>query len=463
MRDLWDRAQKNWAGPIGEVVDERYLDFILTFPLPPLAGRDWGAEATHPDIPLKEDTKPLEMEMQPNPDELANKDKPDADSFQTDPSQQLGMGPGGYEGGAVGRPYGGYGGSGYGEGGGYGRTPYGGGGGYGPVGRPGGGYGEGGGGYGPVGRPGGGYGGGYGMRPMGGGEGGYGGGYSGTSRSMTQQASLVPGVDFWLFRFIDFSVEPGKRYKYRVKLVLADPNFGVDPNTLHNDVLDRQRKEVQEAKARGDKTPTSNNHRYVADWSEPTPTIGIPLAGSVKLAEVRLPAADKLNDEPAIKLLVESFNVDEKGNAIKAVEELDTRRGYVANMTKNDQRYIGPDGQWIDEVEKFSFRTGITVLDVDGGETLGKDTTAPARVLLMGPAGELYIRNELDDAQTVATHNAIMEADDRRKRDGGQGGAYPSGGYGGYGRGGEGGGYGGPGGGYGRPGGGYGGYGRGGN
>jgi hypothetical protein len=209
------------------------------------------------------------------------------------------------------------------------------------VGRPGGGYGEGGmGGYGgAVGRPGGGYGGygGYGR----GGEGGMGGGYGGggASRSMTQKTELAPKVDFWLLRFIDFSVEPGKRYKYRVKLVLADPNFGMPENVLDSTVTDRQRKEAAEAKAAGKTKP---NYRMVAEWSEPTPSVGIPLAGSVKLAGIKLPSGGNVNDEPTIKLLVESFNVDEKGNAIKAAEEQDTRRGYVANMTKRDQRYIGP-------------------------------------------------------------------------------------------------------------------------
>ena len=28
----------------------------------------------------------------------------------------------------------------------------------------------------------------------------------------------------WLLRFFDFSVEPGKKYKYRVRLVMLDPN-----------------------------------------------------------------------------------------------------------------------------------------------------------------------------------------------------------------------------------------------
>ena len=44
-------------------------------------------------------------------------------------------------------------------------------------------------------------------------------------RSATQKTTVAKGVDFWLLRFFDFSVQPGKRYKYRVRLVLADPNY----------------------------------------------------------------------------------------------------------------------------------------------------------------------------------------------------------------------------------------------
>lgn len=284
----------------------------------------------------------------------------------------------------------------------------------------------------------------------GGGEGMMGGGYGGgMTRSSAPKTTVAPGVDFWLFRFIDFAVEPGKKYKYRVKLVLADANANLPENVLAPLVLDRQRKEAQEAKAANRKNKP--DYRIVSEWSEPTPTIGIPLTGSVRLAETKLPAAGKLNDEPVAKLLVESLNLDENRNAIKAAEESDFRRGYVANMATRNQKYIGPDGRWIDEVESFTFLTGITLLDVDGGESLGKDATAPSRVLLMGPAGELYVRNEQDDMQYVEIHRAIMEADKKRGTMGGEGGyGSPGGGYGGEGGRGGYGGYGpGGGGGYG--------------
>ena len=88
-----------------------------------------------------------------------------------------------------------------------------------------------------------------------GGEGGYGrGGGGGGMRSATQKTTVAKGVDFWLLRFFDFSVEPGKRYKYRVRLVLADPNYGLPPQMLAPLVLDRKDRK---------------DHRFVEEWSEP--------------------------------------------------------------------------------------------------------------------------------------------------------------------------------------------------
>jgi hypothetical protein len=280
-----------------------------------------------------------------------------------------------------------------------------------------------------------------GMAGRGGYEGGYGRGgmmAGGGSRSATQKATLAKGVDFWLLRFFDFSVQPGKRYKYRVKLVLADPNYGLTPNLLAPTVLDRKDRK---------------DHRFVEEWSEPTPTVGIPLAGSVRLVQVKPEVEGKYNEEPAAKLLVESFDVDEKGNAIHAAREVDNlRRGSVANMTARRQEYLGPDGRWIDEIESFKFHTGITLLDVAGGEPMGRETL-PAKALLMGPAGEIYVRNEVDDKAVVDYHKAAF---DKKNLQGMPGeGGYP-GGRGGYGEGG----YGRGGGGYGE--GGVGGYGRGG-
>jgi hypothetical protein len=59
----------------------------------------------------------------------------------------------------------------------------------------------------------------------------------------------------------------------------------------------------------------------------------------------------------------------------------------------------------------------MTVVDMNGGETLGRDTTAPARVLIMDPAGELHIRSEMDDKEAVDYHKLIFEEDKSRDRE----------------------------------------------
>ena len=51
----------------------------------------------------------------------------------------------------------------------------------------------------------------------------------------------------------------------------------------------------------------------------------------------------------------------------------------------------------------------MTLLDVDGGGKLVRDLTVPSRILMMGPAGEMYIRSELDDKAYVQNFHAIFD------------------------------------------------------
>ena len=72
-----------------------------------------------------------------------------------------------------------------------------------------------------------------------------------------------------------------------------------------------------------------------------------------------------------------------------------------------------PDPTMVDTQSNFKFFTGMTLLDVDGGAKIAKtDMTYPARILVMGPAGELYIRNDTDDKPYVD----ILPHDFRRDR-----------------------------------------------
>jgi hypothetical protein len=232
-----------------------------------------------------------------------------------------------------------------------------------------------------------------------------GGPYPGGGIGRSGQRSALPrGVDFWLLRFVDFTVEPGKKYKYRVRLVLVDPNHGLQDSALDPAVQDRLR------------ASKKKDFRMVEEWSEPSPTVGIPLAGAVMLAEAK-PANEKnFNDEPAIKLMVETFDVQD-GTAVHVAKEKDFRRGAVVNL-KEKMEYTGDGDRWIDTFDSYEIRTGVTVLDVTGGDRLSKDMSTPARMLVMHPSGEISIRKELDDSTSVAYLRALFAEDKQRAGEG---------------------------------------------
>jgi hypothetical protein len=362
----------DWAATTPEVVDPRFMDpsGILAFPLPPLVGRNFGREASHSEIPLAEDAVVLQSEEAPAAaDAAAPKDAEDEDVF----GGAMGA-PGGRQPGfGGGRSFGGPMGGGDMRGGEMGGRGYGG---------PMGGRGE-----------------------MGGGRGGMGG----------MSGDGAPLVSDWLLRFIDFSVQPGKKYKYRVRMALLDPNqsFGsrmVSVDWLDKDAIDRVRAERAKRGGKPAKTPV-----LMTEWSEPSRTVSIPLAGNVHVASAK-PAVDtSFTDEPRATLLVESFSADDSGQPTQGGEQFEFRRGYVANRNADVEALIrDPEGvQWIDKLKDFPLRSGVTVVDIRGGERLpGRDNSRPGKVLLMDPAGQLFVQNELADKEAVELHKAIFAEDE---------------------------------------------------
>lgn len=227
-------------------------------------------------------------------------------------------------------------------------------------------------------------------------------------------------VPFIMFRFFDMTVEPGRRYKYRVRLVLRDVN-GLRPST-----------ELEpEVNARLAGKSSAQRQFVFADWSEPTPTISIPQAGTIKVAEAKTPTASALS-ELTVRLIVESYGVnpEKRSQVIQAFVETEARRGSVMNFFRQEVEKLIERGQYIQKVQDFNINTGVTVLDIDGGHRYTRDLQAPAQVLFIDAAGRIYLRDELDDERDVAIHRAVFAPPD--KRGGGGGGAAP--GFGGFGR-----------------------------
>jgi len=367
VADLNQLASAEWAGQALEPVDPRWTDPVLTLPLPPLVGRNFGEDATHPDIPLAIHAPPPEDLAVPAESTTTAPQEGEADEgFNTGLGAQ--QRPGGTE--FAPRPMAGFGGA---ESFGMRR-------GTGMPGMPMGGL------EGELGERRGAIMPGSGMMPSGG-------------ISTTQRTTLPREVDHLLLRFLDYTVEPGKEYQYRVMIYILDPNnaIALQSGALESAVIDRRLNEIQAARTAKKNPPV---FRPADQWSEPSPIVGIPTGGTVHVAEAKLPSNKTANDEPAIKMFAETTDIEADGSAIHVAHETELHRGAVINL-KGAMLYTGENGRWIDSKDDYTINTGLTVLDVAGGEELARKMTAPSRVLLMDGAGQLRVREEIEDSTDV--------------------------------------------------------------
>lgn len=227
----------------------------------------------------------------------------------------------------------------------------------------------------------------------------------------------VKKADVGLFRFLDFTVDPGKHYRYRVKLVLANPNYGLSVRYIE--------------------TPELAKERWIeTDWSEPTAPVSVPRDSRLLVGEVK--SSRYVTIEPSTSLMLIHF--DEMTGKESSAEKSDLLRGQLVNFEVEAEKapaagmmpgmMPGMEGMAADpmmdpmamegagaparrpprrrqpekeeEKEFVEYRTGHVVLDMAGGNRLpGSDRalTEPSKLLLLDPDGNLVIRTELDDSK----------------------------------------------------------------
>jgi len=359
---------QTWPIQTPDLINPKYNHPLLTFPLPPMIMREWGDEITHTDLPI-----PTPEELMAGP-EMENPETPKP-AEADDPNDPFGsaarrntqpgmMGRGGEMG-----MYGGRGGE-------MGRGP-------------------------------GGYGGGRGMeggRGMGMGMGGRGEGGRGMGMGMGGAGVTELAEYAWdgvtktlLFRFFDDTVEPGHRYRYRVRLVLKDVNVDQPAKYLDPTVSARQAKQ---------------NLRYrMTDWSEPSPTAVVPRPGLTYVAQTK----DLAAPEPEARLIIKSVD---SANAAEIAMDNWYPRGSVLNFVQK-AKIIWSTMYKIDPEEpqdspNFNFLTGLMLVDIDGGDQLvskNRNLTAPARTLMMDSSGRLLMQNELAQGKKIREYDFIMKQD----------------------------------------------------
>ena len=238
-----------------------------------------------------------------------------------------------------------------------------------------------------------------------------------------------------LFRFFDFTVVPGKHYRYRVRLTLANPNHGVPPEHL-------ARADLREAE-------------YLeTEFCDPADVVTVPLDSRLLCVDVS--SSLNLSVEPSSHMM--SVHFDPETGDESAVEHKKLGRGQLANFyeipietesaagraTSDYGAMMGSEeGMMMDpmedmygagrraaergrrpkrakepeeEVELVDHLTQHIVLDFHGGQRLDRELTRPCSVLLLDPSGQLVVRSDLDDIEEYLTYH-VPEEEPREKAD----------------------------------------------
>lgn len=225
-------------------------------------------------------------------------------------------------------------------------------------------------------------------------------------------------------RFLDFAVEPGAQYRYRVTLVLRNPNRGYTKQYLKDEKLaDGDFRPVSPLDAADANRPVSEASYVVAvpgrseiavggivpeeeksnrtgeDAATVVATVWESTAEAIADYEaeantIRIPAK-KAEALALVELLKQVWvNVD----YVEASMEFRVTRGQYLNM-KAPTAIMHPLFEKIETLRNVRFDTGFTLVDMKGGKpAAGAATMAPpVEYLLLDPNGNLIIRSEIGD------------------------------------------------------------------
>jgi hypothetical protein len=184
-------------------------------------------------------------------------------------------------------------------------------------------------------------------------------------------------IAYKLLRVFDYTVQPKKKYRYRVALAVANPNFGLPPHMLA--------KKESGAKEELETEPVETGAVVV-------PSGYLVLAAS---------AAKGSRNDPAAKIMVSRID---QAEGIEPASEIEVWRGSLANFVAKDKLPVRLPGGGVKELDDVEIKTGTLVLDIHGGRpvTPKKEAVSPVEVLIMDSDGNISMRNELDDEGAVA-------------------------------------------------------------
>ena len=242
------------------------------------------------------------------------------------------------------------------------------------------------------------------------------------------QMNVAP-VDYYLFRFFDFDVEKGKTYYYRVKLILANPNYNIDENFVED-------------------PKTTKVTMVESEFSDPSNPVSLGRDARVFAEQVEAP--NKPGDDPKATLASIYFDMDSATESL--VKGQKVVRGQVANFVRQTHKPLetrtattmgmgsmdpmggmdpsmmgkskkkkgaGKDTKTVDHI------SDVCVLDLFGGYRIpGSDLRSPGKMLLLEPSGLVQIKEVREDTREL---KRIEQGGAKPALDGGLGSMGPAG------------------------------------
>ena len=259
-------------------------------------------------------------------------------------------------------------------------------------------------------------------------EGSSGGGYGSSGGYGSRQVEANP-PDYKLIRFYDFAIDPrgkdpnapkpGRKYVYRIRVGLEDPNFPKDPalqprgSSLATNAYLRVMKLVSQVES--DDKPVEKrkalSQRWT-DWSTPSDPVSLPsrdkvfagpIAAERKIRQVKV--GERLvpyeSEPPKANLVVSQFNPEYSTNLSMFLKEI--TEGSVLSHTAEFNDIVDPITLDVKKLEDAKIVSDSAVIDVDGGIPLGiqegEGLVTPSMMLLFDPIGGLKVHEEVDDQE----------------------------------------------------------------
>jgi hypothetical protein len=225
---------------------------------------------------------------------------------------------------------------------------------------------------------------------------------------MPGSAFMGKMAKYKLIRFTDFTVEAGRKYRYRAKVVVNDPNNPSSPHVAPNpaSLADDVRKRLATEEAAG----TLRTYRASDEWSVPSEVVSLPLPGKYLAGEVTPDNSQEIipntarvpgSRETSAKLVAV---VHDSKFAVDVPVEKSVTRGTTLNLVE-DVEVPHPIYGDLRKLKEYRFYTDALVADIWGGEKLPlidrtqNALSAPGEVLVVDAEGNLHVCSETDDAE----------------------------------------------------------------